>query len=293
MLQTIPHAGLAVPPEVAGRLAIDDVTIYNDCDLWADALYDFDHPDLAALRGGEGPATLGVVGFDVARVLIDANRPPDSLDNPDGAVKSATSYGDPIYSSPLTPAEQTALRDRYWGAFHQAVAEKLRQRGGEIRLFLDCHNMAQTGPSAYGDPGKLRPLICIANNGDAKGDYKPGRGDLIAPPALARRAREIAADLFADLPLLEPIPGKDAPVAALNSPFAAGYIARYYTNPAYQRSLGLSEENGYIGLMVEINRGLYVGNQDTRSPIQPPNQERIAAIRERLYRWVVAVMEEM
>jgi hypothetical protein len=46
-----------------------------------------------------------------------------------------------------------------------------------------------------------------------------------------------------------------------------------------------------MGLMVEINRGLIVGNQRTDTPIQPPNEERIAAVRRRLYRWLLALLE--
>ena len=42
--------------------------------------------------------------------------------------------------------------------------------------------------------------------------------------------------------------------------------------------------------MVEVNRGLFVGDQHTRTPIQPPNQARIAAVRSRLFRWVQAIL---
>ena len=52
IVQSIPHAGLAVPPSVADRLAIDDVTIYNECDLWNDQIFDFAQPAL----GGGRPA---------------------------------------------------------------------------------------------------------------------------------------------------------------------------------------------------------------------------------------------
>ena len=42
-------------------------------------------------------------------------------------------------------------------------------------------------------------------------------------------------------------------------------------------------------LMVEINRGLFVGNQTGQTEVQPPNEERIAAIRERFYHWLAEV----
>ncbi|MCB0112886.1 MAG: N-formylglutamate amidohydrolase [Caldilineaceae bacterium] len=292
VVQSIPHGGLAVPEEVDGRLAISDVTIYNECDLWVDQLFDFDHADLATLRPqGQAPATLGKAHLPIARVLIDGNRPPDSLDNPDGVVKTQTSYGDPIYRDPIDRAMQVQLRDRYWQPFHDEVDTLLRANAGRTLLFLDCHNMAQRGPTAYLDPGKVRPAICIANFGDANGEATGDR-PLSAPAWFAREAERIAQSLFADLPLLEPNP-EPTPVAALNLPYGGGYILHKYVDDAYQRALGVDQR--YVGLMVEMNRGLFVGNQRTDTPISPPNQARIAAVRLRLYKWltaVVALLEE-
>ena len=285
VLQSIPHGGLQRPPEVADRLAIDEVTIYNECDLWADQIFDFDHPDLADLRpADQDAATLGAVRMPIARVMIDANRAPDSLGNPDGAVKTTTSYGDPIYRTPLTREEQVDLRERHWRPFHEELDSLVRRHAGEMRLFLDCHNMAQRGPDAYGDAGKMRPLICIANFGNERGEVT-NRGPITAPSAFAQKAAAIAQDFFSDLTLLEPNP-EPTPVVALNLPFPGGYILRRYTGEGYQPA----DREPFLGLMVEINRGLIVGNQRTDTPIQPPNQERIAAVRRRLYRWLLALL---
>lgn len=285
VVQSIPHGGLAVPDEVAGRLSITEVTIYNECDLWVDQLFDFDHADLLPLRpAGQLSATLGKASLPIARVLIDANRAPDSLDEPDGAVKTHTSYGDAIYRQPIDRAMQISLRDRYWQPFHDQVDALLHAHAAQTLLFLDCHNMAQRGPTAYHDPGQVRPAICIANFGDADGEAVDSR-PLSAPTWFARKAAEIAGELFADLPLLEPNP-QPTPVAALNRPYAGGYILRKYVDSAYQRSLPGA---GYVGLMVEINRGLFVGNQSTDTPVRPPNLERISAVRVRLYHWLTAV----
>ena len=281
IVQSIPHAGLSVPPSVAERLSIDDVTIYNECDLWNDQIFDFAHPSL-----GAEAAALAVVDMPIARVLIDANRPPDSLDNPDGAVKSQTSYGDSIYAKALGRDEQQRLLGEEWQPFHASLDAALRGHAGDARLFLDCHNMAQHGPSAYGDPGQVRPLLCIANFGDANGDFVAANGPLSAPAEFVRQIGEIAAGIFSDLALLEADREHPAPAVALNQPFVGGYILRHYCDAAYQRSIG----GDYVGLMVEINRGLFVGDQTTRTPIQPPNQARIAAVRQRLYRWVQAIL---
>lgn len=281
IVQSIPHAGLAVPPSVADRLAIDNVTLYNECDLWNDQIFDFAHPSL----NGDSSA-LAVVDMPIARVLIDANRPPDSLDNPDGAVKSHTSYGDPIYAPALSRQTQQRLLEEKWHPFHAELDRALTVHAGDVRLFLDCHNMAQHGPSAYGDPGKVRPLICIANFGDANGEAVVANGPLTASAAFVRRAAAIAGELFADMELLEPDREHPAPIVSLNQPFVGGYILRHYCDAAYQRAIG----SRYAGLMVEINRGLFVGDQHTRTPILHPNQPRIAAVRSRLFRWVQAIL---
>lgn len=289
VVQSLPHGGLKTPPEIASRLAIREVTIYNECDLWVDQLFDFDHPDLADVRPhSQEPATLGSVAQPIARCLVDANRAPDSLDNPDGAVKSMTSYGDPIYHDPLSRQEQNELLEKYWRPFHNRLDSLMRQQAANVRLFLDCHNMAQRGPDAYGDPGQARPLICIANMGDSNGEPVPQRGPLTMPADLARKATDLARIYFADLALLEPNP-EPAPVAALNQPFAGGYILQHYTSASYQKSLGL-RPGSYFGLMVEINRGLIVGNQRSDTPMIPPRTDQIAAVRRRLYQWLSALM---
>ena len=94
------------------------------------------------------------------------------------------------------------------------------------------------------------------------------------------RAGEIAADLFGDLTLLEPVSGVKPPVVALNWPFSGGYILSRYTTAV-------------PGIMVEINRGLFVGNQSTDTPISPPNGNVIAAIRLRLFQWLTAILAEL
>lgn len=290
LVQSLPHPGLQVPPEVADRLAIDDVTIFNECDLWADQLFDFAHPDLAKQRqqaGLDEQPALAVVKCPIARVLIDANRPGEALANPDGPVKTQTSYGDPIYRTPLTDQQKEELRAAYWQPFHQRLDAALRAHAPALRLLLDCHNMAQEGPAAYRDAGEIRPLLCIANFGDAQGERLADGPPVTAPPGFVRRAAEVAQEIFGDLALLVPTPGETAPVVAINQPFVGGHILRHYCDPAYQRQI---QAAGYAGLMVEVNRGLFVGNQSTRSPIQPPNAARISLLRQRLFRWTQALL---
>lgn len=284
ILMSCPHAGLDVPPEVQNQLAISSVDLYNDADLWADQHYDFCHPDLVDLvPPGHSPGVLEMVSMPIARALIDPNRPPDSLDNPDGAVKQTTSYGRAIYHTPLSRACQTELLNRYWHRYHGQLEEAMARHAGQVRLFLDCHSMAQHGPSAYANPGLPRPLLCLANGGDRRGERMDER-PLTCPPWLIRAAGEIGEELFGDLSLLQPAPGADVPVVGLNWPFGGGYIVRRYTDPAVVT-------HAPPGMMVEVNRGLLVGDQSADTPMVPPNAERIRLVRRRLYQWATRLVD--
>jgi N-formylglutamate amidohydrolase len=106
----LPHGGLAAPGEMAGRIAITDTTIYNECDLWVHDLYDFAHPDLTVANtvangGRPGPGVLATVEVPVGRVFVDANRQLDDTGF-DGAIKTGTSYGDPVYQDLLTTSDR-------------------------------------------------------------------------------------------------------------------------------------------------------------------------------------------
>jgi N-formylglutamate amidohydrolase len=273
ILLSIPHAGLDIPPEVTTRLAIDATTIYNECDLWAEQLFDF-----------AGRALAGVT-MPIARVLVDANRPPGDWQNFDGAIKTRTSYGEDVYRPPLTQAEREQLQNRYWQPFQSQLDQAIADHGAEVKLLIDCHNMAQRGPAAYHDPGKPRPFICLGTFGDAAGNPAAGKSAPTLSPALARAAAEAARTIFGDLELLEP-DASPAPIVALNRPFAGGYILRRATD-ALARVKGVAVP----AVMVEVNRGLFVGNQTTRTPIAPPNQERIRTINERIVRWTEQLLE--
>lgn len=295
-IQSIPHGGLDTPPEVHDLLALDEVDIYNECDLWAEQLFDFTHSDLAATQ-----ATLATITFPIARAIIDVNRPPDPLDDPDGAIKSQSSYQNPTYYLPLSAPQREQLLDHYWTHYHTRLQDAIRTHADMTLLLLDCHNMAQRGPSGYAHAGAARPFVCIANFGNEQGesrlDQQGGLQPVSAPPWLARAAAEIAGRLFADMDLLEPDGPRPATVA-LNYPFAGGYIARRYalaTNPYAADDDADTAPRAPHALMVEVNRGLFVGNQTARTLITPPNQPCIAAVRQRLFHWaqeVAALLEQ-
>ncbi len=294
IIQSCPHAGLGVPPEVQQSLAISEVDLSNDADLWADIHYDFSHPDLSDLiPPGHEPGTLEMVTMPIARALIDVNRHPDDLANPDGPVKTRTSYGRPIYKDPISYRQQVDLLEHYWWSYHLRLNTAQQTYAGRTKLFLDCHSMAQRGPAAYAYPGAIRPLIGLSNMGDANGEPREPGGHTSCSGELIREAARIAAELFDDLCLLEPAPGVIAPRVAINWPFLGGYIIREYSRPGYLAAPPFSPNGGAYpppGMLIEVNRGLFIGDQTADTPVQPPNMERIADVRRRLYQWVVRVV---
>ncbi len=273
ILLSLPHGGFGVPDELVERLAITQTDIYNECDLWIDELFDF-----ASMPEPPGVDVLARVSMPIARALIDVNREPGDLDNPDGPVKAHSSYGRTTCTTPLSRDEKQALVQRYWGPFHASLAEAIAAHADDAQLFLDCHNMAQTGPAAYGDPGASRPLICLGNMGRPDGSARAS-SPTSCSAAYIRRAAALAEEVFAGVELLEPLPGPPPPTVAINKPYPGGYILRQYAAQREQRPLP-------PGMMIEFNRGLYVGNQNAQSDIAPPNEERIALLRERTYVWL-------
>lgn len=287
-----PHGGLQIPPEIVDCLAIDQVALYNDCDLWVDQLFDFEHEDLAANRpDGHRTGVLAAQSMPIARALIDVNRPLNRLDHPDGPVKTRTSYGEAIYKTPLSPDMQQRLLERYWWPYHNAIDAALCAHMGRAKLFIDCHNMAQHGPTAYQDAGRARPLICIANLGDAQGEPRPEFNWTMCPGWFAREAAAIAEELFQDMELLEPEPDKAVPTVLLNSPFGGSYVAAHHLNPERVEALQAEyDAKAPVAIMVEVNRGLLVGDQSAVTAMAPPDMERIREIRRRLYEWVVRIV---
>jgi N-formylglutamate amidohydrolase len=252
----IPHAGLDVPPEVNGRLALTPELIFNEADVYVDQIFDF------------RDQVLHWVNFPYARAVLDMNR----LDDParirlgDGIVKWQTSYGDPVYLPGQRPdeADERALIARYWQAWHEQLAAI--EADERVKLVIDAHSMAALGPTLYGDPGVLRPRIDVANLGDENGEMSEERGAISAPAALARQFAEALGQGVGQLAAWTET-GADW---ALNRPFWGGANLWLHGRSPHKQPW----------LMVEINRALYIGAQDGNTPIVPADAEQIAALRD-------------
>jgi N-formylglutamate deformylase len=147
LIISVPHAGTAVPQELAPRLtplALD----LPDTDWHVANLYDF-APGLGA--------TMIVARY--TRYLIDLNRPPDDAALYSGATQTGlcptqSFAGDPLYrdgSERITGAEIERRRAQYWQPYHDALRALLdeRRRHFGYALLLDAHSIRSTVPRLF------------------------------------------------------------------------------------------------------------------------------------------------
>ena len=155
ILISIPHGGTEAPIELAGRICITPLDLFEDGDAYTREIYGIeDHVE-------------AFVDTSIARAFVDLNRDVDDLPpkNPDGIVKSMTCHGKPIYRDDSYPDEamtQTLIKN-YYQPYHQKIMNLMA--GSEaIQLCLDCHTMEPVGPEIAPDSGTERPLICLGSN---------------------------------------------------------------------------------------------------------------------------------
>lgn len=249
----LPHAGLQIPPEVTDRVALTPEQIFNEADAYVDRIYDFREQ------------VLHWVYFPYARAILDVNRLDDpAVNRPgDGIVKWQTSYGDRVYKPGQEPDEalEQVLLERYWQPWHEQLAAIAADPA--VKLVIDGHSMAATGPGKYDDPGQLRPRLSVSNFGDVSGGPHPDGKRLTAPPEMMDRAAAAFHTPFSTLTPLVPT----GPVTAINAPFRGG--------------ADISLHGGIYQpwLMIEISRALYIGEQTGSSPLILPDETCLAALR--------------
>lgn len=262
----LPHGGLAIPPELHGRVALTDAQIFNEADAYIDDIFAF------------ADAVLAYETFPYGRALLDMNRPADETDHHrlgDGVVKGITSYGQPVYLPGQEP--DATLRRQLLASYWQSWQARLDaiEANPQIKLVIDCHSMAAVGPAYYDDPARLRPRVQVANLGDVHGEVHPDRGRLSAPTAVTRFFGAQLGELLADVPPLTAV-GEEM---AINEPFWGGW------------NLAVRGQAKQPWLMVELNRGLYVGWQNGDTAVVPPDPVRLGLLRQKVWRGLTAVVD--
>jgi len=146
LLLSVPHAGLAVPPEAAGLCALTAREIAEDGDGGAAEIY--------ALADE-------VVRFEtsaVARAIVDLNRAADDF-RKDGVIKTHTCWEVPVWREAPSEKLVALLLERHHAPYHRRLAAD----DDRVVLGVDCHTMAATGPPVGPDPGSPRPQVCLSD----------------------------------------------------------------------------------------------------------------------------------
>lgn len=186
LLLSVPHGGLRIPQEVEHLNLLSIEQIAEDGDEGAAEIYDLKD------------SVTAFVTTDIARAYVDLNRAEDDR-RKDGVVKTHTCWDIPIYREPLPENTLQVLLEKYYHPYHAKLTSLAREPS--VKLGIDCHTMAVTGPPVGPDPGKERPFICLSN------------ADRTCPSSMLRSlANELEFSFDAQI--------------AINDPFRGGYIIR-------------------------------------------------------------------
>ncbi len=229
LIISVPHAGTAVPQDLAPRLTPMALDL-PDTDWHVARLYDF-APDLGA--------TMIVARY--TRYLIDLNRPPD-----DAALYSSATQtglcpmhsfdGAPLYrdgTERLSAEEIEKRREQYWQPYHDALRthlEETHKRFG-YALLLDAHSIRSMVPRLFAgrlpdvNVGTFDGRSCARTVNDALG------------------ARLSAAPHFSHV---------------FDGRFKGGYITRHYGQPS----------KGQHALQIELSQSSYMDESGTTYEIE-------------------------
>ncbi|MBW3582653.1 MAG: N-formylglutamate amidohydrolase [Euryarchaeota archaeon] len=186
-MASVPHAGLEVPPEAQPYCVLDHDAIVKDGDEQAREIYAI-----------EDEVELFVTS-DVARAVVDLNRPPDDR-RVDGVVKTHTCWMVPVYD-PFLPDD---VAERLLARYHAPYHRRLSELAGQVPVGVDLHTMAARAPPVAPVPGKARPGVCLS---DASGTI---------PEEWMLRLVEAFDASFPDVSV------------QVNEPFQGGYIIRHH-----------------------------------------------------------------
>ncbi len=256
----VPHAGLAWPEELKGRLLphVTEHFFLTQSDAFTDRVYDV--PGARA------------VCYRWARWLADPNRAPRQ--ESEGGVVPRTDFAEqPLYRPGLEPDEQE--RDERVARYHRTFHDRIAEQVGDprTRFYIDGHAMAGTPPVRSFDFGRTRPDATISNLGNTLGNPSPGIPFLTCGPDLARWLADRLVHHLTTLPA--PQAGRRAQVTGevwLNNPFPGGYGVRQHT------------AGGLPGIQLELNQRMWTDEETFR-----PLPRRIPWVREVMRRWVADI----
>lgn len=244
LLIEIPHAGLAIPEEVATEMRAPRDGILRDADIYVDKLF------AGASRHGASMLTALT-----SRYVVDLNRAPHDVDlqtvpdhpaprgvQPRGVVWRMTTDGRSLLRRPLSYAQLQRRLERFHRPYHEtleAELDRMRERWGYV-ICLAAHSMPSVGRALRSDRATRRP------------DVVPGsRGRTSADPRLI----ELIGDHFHEHGLS----------VRHDDPYRGGYTTAHYGKP----------DEGVHVVQIELNRALYV-HESTCEP--KPELEQLRSV---------------
>ncbi len=267
ILVSIPHGGRNVAPEIGDRWALSARDALHDGDPFTDLIYDF-----------EDRARAQIV-MQYYRAVVDVNRAPDDIapENPDGVIKSHTCWNVPVYKPGALPDDELkkTLLDRYYYPYHEKLERCLHD--SELRLAVDCHSMAAVSPPIEDDAGTTRPLFCLGNLGDERGEVETVFGWITCDPSVMRFMAEELASIFRH----EDLEVEPPAVVTMNVPFNGGYITRTFG------------DRGIPLVQIEMSRALYLNRRsfdETALELKPSRvrdlNRKIWSVLEKTVKWL-------
>ncbi|MGO9713441.1 MAG: N-formylglutamate amidohydrolase [Polyangiaceae bacterium] len=175
VLVEVPHAGLALPPDVLAQIDVPASSLARDADLYVHELY-ADAP----LEG----ATL--LWGTLSRYVVDLNRAEDDFDAesveggpagakaPRGVIWRVSGEGGRVFAAPLPRAELERRLAAYHRPYHaevrRIVAEKISRFG--VAVILAGHSMPSHARWATGEIGPARADVVPGTRGRTTADSR-------------------------------------------------------------------------------------------------------------------------
>ena len=236
ILVSVPHCGLAFPPELQRHYKQELVSEPDDTDFYINVLYDF-----------VSEMGITMIYAHYSRWVIDLNRSPDKQAlYSDGRILTELTpttdfLGNSIYiSSDLEPdaKEIERRKDMYFKPYYIKTSEILNDLKSKfgIAFLWDAHSIRHTVPTIQESP--FPDLVLGTNDGQSADD------SLIQ---VAKKA--LSADRYE---------------LSYNNPFKGGNITRYFGKP----------QNGIHALQLEMVKMLYMDDQELNYHSERANNVR-------------------